>query len=71
MWDDNETVRSGLIQFAIGAVVCAIGGLITWATARAAEPGGSYVVMTGAIFFGALGAIRGLYLVFKGMQRGY
>ena len=51
-------------NMAIGAVVCLIGAVVTsvsYSAASESPTGGSYVVAWGAVAFGALQFLRGLY----------
>lgn len=55
---------AGARKMAIGIAVCAIGAVVTYFTytaATASPTGGSYVVAWGAILFGGLQFLRGLY----------
>jgi len=55
----------------IGLVIFGVGLGITLATYNAAEPGDSYVVMRGAILFGGVQALFGLWRIIQGASRGY
>jgi hypothetical protein len=58
----QKTTKAAKVNVVMGAVVCAVGIIVTVATYSAAEGGGSYVVAWGAIVFGALQLLAGLWM---------
>jgi hypothetical protein len=54
-------MQHALRNMAIGAVICVVGILITAGTYSAASPGGHYVVAWGAIVFGGIQFLKGLF----------
>jgi hypothetical protein len=60
-------MQPGLRNMAIGAIVCVVGIVITAATYSAASSGGGhYVVAWGAIIFGAVQFLKGLFQLATG-----
>ena len=59
-------MQHGLRNMAIGAAICVVGILITAGTYGAASPGGHYVVAWGAIVFGGIQFLKGLFQLATG-----
>lgn len=62
--DKNVARKRALKEFAIGAAVAAVGGIISvisYNTAASNPRGGTYTVYYGLIVVGAVYAIKGLY----------
>ena len=57
----NAVRRLGRKHMGIGAAWCIGGAVVTWATMAAAQNGGTYVVAWGAIIFGGLEFLWGLW----------
>ena len=57
-----ENRKEGQAEMIIGAIIFAIGGVITWYTyTNAVEEGGTYYVMYGSILSGLVIFFRGLF----------
>ena len=57
--------QAGMKNAGIGMLWCVGGIIVTAVTYSAASGGGTYFVAWGAILFGAIQALRGLFLAFK------
>jgi hypothetical protein len=53
-------------DMSVGCVVCIIGIVVTLVTYGAASGGGTYVIAWGAILFGALQFLKGLFNLLRG-----
>ena len=58
--------KSGLRALIAGAAAIAIGGIGTAVSYAVAEPGGAYLVTTGAFFVGAVMILRGIARLITG-----
>ncbi len=58
--------KAGVRNLIIGGLWCAGGTLVTVLTLSAASGGGTYVVAWGAILFGGIQMLRGLYQIAAG-----
>ncbi len=52
--------KNGIIEFAVGAGVAALGGIMSFMSYSAAKAGETYTVYTGFIVLGVIYAIKGL-----------
>jgi len=62
--------NSALRNIIIGGLICAIGTIVTIATYTAAREGGTYVVAWGAILFGGIQLLYGIYQMASGHSQG-
>lgn len=52
--------KNGIIEFAVGAGVAALGGIMSYVSYNNAGPGETYTVYTGFIALGIVYAVKGL-----------
>lgn len=52
--------KNGIIEFAVGAGVAALGGIMSYISYSSAKAGETYTVYTGFIVLGAVYAVKGL-----------
>lgn len=55
-----KTRKNGIIEFAVGAGVAALGGIMSYVSYSSAKAGETYTVYTGFIALGVVYAVKGL-----------